>query len=211
MAKANRMALVHSDIRGPLYEEALRMQHEGIPVVKLNTGNPAAFGFEMPESIRRALCENATSATAYCDLRGMPQAREALAGAYCGDGVKGAHPDRIYLGNGVSELVSLSLSVLLNPGDELLMPTPCYTLWSNCARLGRRYAPSTTAAMRAHIGSPIWTTCAPRSPRTRAASSSSIPTTPQAFYILNKFWSRSSPSHGKTISSSLRMKFTAAW
>lgn len=135
MAKANRMALVHSDIRGPLYEEALRMQHEGIPVVKLNTGNPAAFGFEMPESIRRALCENATSATAYCDLRGMPQAREALAGAYCGDGVKGAHPDRIYLGNGVSELVSLSLSVLLNPGDELLMPTPCYTLWSNCARL----------------------------------------------------------------------------
>lgn len=135
MQKANRMAEVRSDIRGPLFEEALRMQREGIPVMKLNTGNPATFGFEMPASIQQALRERLTDATAYCDLRGMPEAREALLAAYHADGVTHARADSIFLGNGVSELVNMSLSVVLNPGDELLMPTPCYTLWSNCARL----------------------------------------------------------------------------
>ena len=135
MQKADRMMEVRSDIRGPLFEEALRMQREGVPVMKLNTGNPAAFGFEMPASIQEALRARLTDATAYCDLRGMPEARAALEAAYHADGVTHAKMDSIYLGNGVSELVNMSLSVILNPGDELLMPAPCYTLWSNCARL----------------------------------------------------------------------------
>ena len=135
LQKASRMQEVRSDIRGPLFVEALRMQREGIPVLKLNTGNPAAFGFEMPESIQEALRAHLTDGTAYCDLRGMPAAREAILAAYHEAGVRHAKLDSIYIGNGVSELVNMSLSVTLNPGDELLMPTPCYTLWSNCTRL----------------------------------------------------------------------------
>ena len=135
LQKASRMQEVRSDIRGPLFVEALRMQREGIPVLKLNTGNPAAFGFEMPESIQEALRAHLTDSTAYCDLRGMPAAREAILAAYHEAGVRHAKLDSIYIGNGVSELVNMSLSVTLNPGDELLMPTPCYTLWSNCTRL----------------------------------------------------------------------------
>ena len=133
--QAERMEEVRSDIRGPLYEEALRMQREGIQVLKLNTGNPGIFGFEMPDGIRRALMAGMDRAVPYCDLRGMPEAREAILKYHKGKGLQGIGMDDIYLGNGVSELTSMLLSAVLNPGDELLMPTPCYTLWSNSARL----------------------------------------------------------------------------
>ncbi len=75
---AARMELVHSDIRGPLFVEANRMIAEGTPVLKLNTGNPATFGFRMPESVRGALLEGADRAVAYCDVKGMPEARRAI-------------------------------------------------------------------------------------------------------------------------------------
>lgn len=133
--QAERMAEVRSDIRGPLYEEALRMQREGIPVLKLNTGNPGIFGFEMPEAIRKALLAGMDKAVPYSDLRGMPEARQAILDYHRNRGLEGIGMDDIYLGNGVSELASMVLSAFLNPGDELLMPTPCYTLWSNSARL----------------------------------------------------------------------------
>ena len=73
--RSNRMEKVHSDIRGPLYEEALRMQAAGEKVLKLNTGNPASFGFTLPDSVRRALAEHVDEAVPYCDMRGMPEAR----------------------------------------------------------------------------------------------------------------------------------------
>lgn len=135
MHQADRMAEIHSDIRGPLYEEALRMQREGIPVTKLNTGNPGIFGFTMPESIKKALLAGVERAVPYSDLRGMEEARQAILDYQRGKGIVGIGMDDIYLGNGVSELTGMALSAILNPGDELLMPTPCYTLWSNCARL----------------------------------------------------------------------------
>ena len=75
---AERMELVHSDIRGPIFEEANRMAAEGIPVLKLNTGNPAAFGFELPDSVRNALIQNVDKAVAYCDVKGMPAARNSI-------------------------------------------------------------------------------------------------------------------------------------
>ena len=75
---AGRMQKVHSDIRGPIFQEANRMSAAGIPILKLNTGNPATFGFKMPDSVRNALVENADKAVAYCDLKGMPAAREAI-------------------------------------------------------------------------------------------------------------------------------------
>ena len=128
---ADRMEHVHSDIRGPLYREALRMQREGIEVLKMNTGNPAAFGFTLPESIRAAIEGQEHRAVAYCDFQGMPEARQAIADYETGKGIQGLHPDDIYVGNGVSEVVNFALMPLLNPGDEVLVPTPNYSLWSN--------------------------------------------------------------------------------
>ncbi|MBQ4264965.1 MAG: aminotransferase class I/II-fold pyridoxal phosphate-dependent enzyme [Clostridia bacterium] len=132
---ADRMVHVHSDIRGPLYREALYMQQQGADVLKLNTGNPAAFGFPLPESIRRALAGRESEAVPYCDFQGMYPAREAIA-AYCKTkGFEGVMPDDVFIGNGVSEVVSFALQPLLNPGDEVLIPTPNYSLWSNSVLL----------------------------------------------------------------------------
>ena len=128
---ADRMTYVHSDIRGELYREALRMQAEGIEVLKLNTGNPAAFGMPLPESIRKAIAGNEAAAVPYCDFQGMPAARDAIARYHAGKGIVGVHSDDIFIGNGVSEVVNFALMPLLNPGDEVLIPTPNYSLWSN--------------------------------------------------------------------------------
>lgn len=132
---ADRMAGVHSDIRGPLYREALRMQQQGIDVMKLNTGNPGAFGFPLPESIRAAMDGRAAEGVPYCDFRGMPAARQAIADYCTAKGMEDIDPDDVFIGNGVSEVVNFALLPLLNPGDEVLVPMPNYTLWSNTIRL----------------------------------------------------------------------------
>ncbi len=131
LKRSENLVPVHSDIRGPLYLESQRMAKEGIKVLRLNTGNPATFGFGMPDSVRNALLENADKAVAYCDLKGMPNAREAICEYHKKKGVQGITPDDIYIGNGVSELVQMALLSLLNKGDEVLMPSPSYSLWSN--------------------------------------------------------------------------------
>ena len=128
---ADRMELVHSDIRGELFREALRMQQQGIQVMKLNTGNPAAFGFPLPESIRKAIAGREHEAVAYCDFQGMPAAREAIVNYERSLGIDDIEPDDVFIGNGVSEVVNFALMPLLNPGDEVLIPTPTYSLWSN--------------------------------------------------------------------------------
>lgn len=128
---ADRMEYVHSDIRGPLYREALRMQREGIDILKMNTGNPAAFGFTLPESIRAAIEGQEHRAVAYCDFQGMPEARQAIADYETTKGIQGLRPEDVYVGNGVSEVVNFALMPLLNPGDEVLVPSPNYSLWSN--------------------------------------------------------------------------------
>ena len=107
------------------------MQAQGIEVLKLNTGNPAAFGFPLPESIRSALEGNIHKAVAYCDFQGMPEAREAIVRYEKSKGIAGIEPGDVFIGNGVSEVVNFALIPLLNPGDEVLIPTPTYSLWSN--------------------------------------------------------------------------------
>ncbi len=134
--KSNRIAHVHSDIRGPLYEEALRMQSEGIPVLKLNTGNPASFGFSMPQSVRAALTANLDRAVAYCDVRGMEEARDAIAAYHRSRGIQGVRPEDVFVCNGVSEAVTLLMTALVGDGDEILVPSPCYSLWSNNVHIG---------------------------------------------------------------------------
>ena len=133
---SERMTHVHSDIRGPLYEEALRMQDRGVSVLKLNTGNPGIFGFGLPDSVRQALTRHVDEAVPYCDMRGMRQARDVICTYHIGRGVRGIQPDDIFVCNGVSEAVSMLMTALISSGDEILMPSPCYSLWSNNAYLG---------------------------------------------------------------------------
>lgn len=129
--RSDKLANVHSDIRGPVFVEAMRMRKEGIDVLRLNTGNPATFDFKMPDSVRNALINNADKAVAYCDLKGMPDAREAICDYHKGKGIEGITPDDVFIGNGVSELVTMALTALLNYGDEILVPAPDYSLWTN--------------------------------------------------------------------------------
>lgn len=129
--RSDKLQLVHSDIRGPVFVESNRMRAEGIDVMRLNTGNPATFGFKMPDSVRHALLDNADKAVAYCDLKGMPDAREAICAYHKSKGIEGVTPDDVFIGNGVSELVTMTLTALLNYGDEILVPAPDYSLWTN--------------------------------------------------------------------------------
>ena len=129
--RSDKLEKVHSDIRGPVFVEAMRMRKEGIDVLRLNTGNPATFDFKMPDSVRNALLNNADKAVAYCDLKGMPDAREAICKYYKSKGIEGITPDDVFIGNGVSELVTMALTALLNYGDEILVPSPDYSLWTN--------------------------------------------------------------------------------
>ncbi len=133
LIRANKLEHVHSDIRGPLYTESQRMIKEGISVLRLNTGNPATFGFKMPDSVKNALLNNADKAVGYCDLKGMPEARRAICEYHKSKGIQDITPDDVYIGNGVSELVSMALTALLNDGDEILIPSPSYSLWTNSA------------------------------------------------------------------------------
>lgn len=129
--RSDKLEHVHSDIRGPVFVEAMRMRAEGIDVLRLNTGNPATFDFGMPDSVRNALINNVDKAVAYCDLKGMPAAREAICNYHIGKGIQGITPNDVFIGNGVSELVTMALTALLNYGDEILVPAPDYSLWTN--------------------------------------------------------------------------------
>ena len=126
IVRAGRMKPVHSDIRGPLFVEAMKRQKQGIDILKLNTGNPATFGFGLPDSIKNALIEHMQDGVGYCDFKGMPQARQAICDYETSKGIKGITSDDVFIGNGVSEVVSFALTPLLNDGDEVLVPSPSY-------------------------------------------------------------------------------------
>ena len=132
---ANRLEHIGTGTRGKNYWAALELERQGKEVLKLNSGNPAAFGFKMPESVHRAVTENLGRALGYSDLRGMADAREAIYQYHVGRGVKNFNIEDIYIGNGVSEIASMIATALFNRGDEILVPSPCYSLWTNEASL----------------------------------------------------------------------------
>ncbi|MEE1065820.1 MAG: aminotransferase class I/II-fold pyridoxal phosphate-dependent enzyme [Acutalibacteraceae bacterium] len=132
---SDRMKNVHSDIRGPLFVEAMDMRARGIDVLRLNTGNPATFGFKLPKSLENALKGNEQKGVAYCDFKGMPDAREAICEYEKSKGIEGIEPDDVFIGNGVSEVVNFALMPLINDGDEVLVPSPSYSLWGNSVYL----------------------------------------------------------------------------
>ena len=136
ISRSNRTSQIHSDIRGPLYVEALRMQAAGERVLKLNTGNPASFGFTLPDSVRTALMEHVDEAVPYCDVRGMEEARAAILRYHRSRGLRDITMEDIFICNGVSEAVTMLMTALVGDGDEILVPAPCYSLWSNNVFIG---------------------------------------------------------------------------
>lgn len=133
--KSSKLEHVAYDIRGPILDEANRMIANGEKILRLNTGNPAEFGFTAPDEVIRDLIANARNSEAYSDSKGIFSARKAIM-QYCQlKGFPHVDIDDIYLGNGVSELISMSLQALLNDGDEVLVPMPDYPLWTACVSL----------------------------------------------------------------------------
>jgi alanine-synthesizing transaminase len=129
------LANVRYEIRGPLARRALELEKSGREIIKLNIGNPGAFGFRAPEAMRRAIIENLELADAYCHQKGIFPAREAVVMQQQSRGVMDVTVDDVFMGNGVSELILLSLRGLLDPGDEVLVPSPDYPLWTAAVTL----------------------------------------------------------------------------
>jgi alanine-synthesizing transaminase len=130
LTQSRKLADVCYDIRGPVLEEAKRLEEEGRRIIKLNIGNPAAFGFEAPEEILVDVVRNLPTAQGYCDSQGLLSARTAIVNHYQERGVYNVDVDDIWLGNGVSELIAMSLQAMLDNGDEVLVPAPDYPLWT---------------------------------------------------------------------------------
>lgn len=128
---AERLNSIASDIRGKNFWAALDLEKKGEKVLKLNTGNPAAFGFKMPESVREALIANLDRSVGYSDVRGMIDARQAIMEYHISKGVSNFGIDDIFIGNGVSEIASMIATALFDKDEEILVPTPCYSLWTN--------------------------------------------------------------------------------
>ena len=121
---------VRYEIRGQLANRAFELEKRGYEIISLNIGNPGLFGFRTPETMRLAMIENLGQAEPYCHQKGIFPAREAVVMQQQSRGVHGVTADEVFIGNGVSELIDLSLRALLNPGDEVLVPSPDYPLWS---------------------------------------------------------------------------------
>lgn len=126
---------VRYDVRGPILEEAHLLEAEGHKVMKLNIGNPAPFGFEAPESILVDMIHNLPESQGYSDSRGIYSARTAVANFYQGEGLRDVTVDDVFIGNGVSEMISMTLQALIDNGDEVLVPAPDYPLWTAAVTL----------------------------------------------------------------------------
>jgi alanine-synthesizing transaminase len=121
---------VRYEIRGPLARHAQELERQGYEIIKLNIGNPAAFGFRTPETMRLALIENLSQAEGYCHQKGIFPAREAVVMETQSHGIAGVTTEDVFMGNGVSELILMTMEALLEPGDEVLLPAPDYPLWT---------------------------------------------------------------------------------
>ncbi|WP_116996615.1 pyridoxal phosphate-dependent aminotransferase [Desertimonas flava] len=133
--QSQKLANVLYDIRGPVLDEARRLEGLGHRITKLNIGNPAAFGFEAPEEILVDVVRTLPESQGYADSQGLLSARTAIVQSYQTRGLDISDPDDVWLGNGVSELIQVALQALLNDGDEVLIPAPDYPLWTAATTL----------------------------------------------------------------------------
>jgi alanine-synthesizing transaminase len=132
--QASRLRDVRYDIRGPVLSRARQLESQGHQILKLNLGNPAPFGLYAPGTVLQDVAESIADAQGYSDARGIYPARLAVAERYAGV-VPGVGPDDVFLGNGVSELIVMALQALLDDGDEVLIPSPDYPLWTGAVSL----------------------------------------------------------------------------
>lgn len=133
--KSTKLDNVLYDVRGPVVDEAARMEEDGMEILKLNIGNPYPFGFSAPQEVILDMLSNIRTSQGYSDSRGIFSARKAIM-QYCQlRGIPGVTMNDIYTGNGVSELINLCMQALLNNGDEILIPAPDYPLWTATATL----------------------------------------------------------------------------
>ncbi|TDR22618.1 pyridoxal phosphate-dependent aminotransferase [Marinicella litoralis] len=133
--KSDKLKGVCYDIRGPVLAAAKRIEEQGQKVLKLNIGNPAPFGFDAPDDIVRDVVHHITDAEGYCDSKGIYPARVAIYQYYQKRKIKNLNIDNILIGNGVSELIVMTMQALLNDGDEMLIPAPDYPLWTAAVHL----------------------------------------------------------------------------
>ncbi len=147
LATRERLSEVRYEIRGELARRALELEAQGRTLIKLNIGNPGAFGFRAPAHLQQAISDHLPGSDPYTHQQGLPAVRQALADYYRVRGTPNAAPERIFIGNGVSELIDIALRALLNHGDEVLVPSPDYPLW--------------TAATILNDGSPVHYDCLP--------------------------------------------------
>ncbi len=133
--KSKKLDNVLYDIRGPILDEANRLELEGHRIFKLNIGNPAPFGFEAPDEVLVDMVRNLPTAQGYCDSQGLYSARKAVMQYNQRMGIAGVEIDDVYIGNGVSELIGIALQGLLDNGDEVLIPSPDYPLWTAATTL----------------------------------------------------------------------------
>ena len=133
--KSAKLDNVCYDIRGPVLQRAKQMEDEGLKIIKLNIGNLAAFGFDAPEEIQLDMIRNLPNSAGYSDSKGIFAARKAVM-HYCQQKqIKNVTLEDIYIGNGVSELIVMSMNALLDAGDEVLVPAPDYPLWTAAVSL----------------------------------------------------------------------------
>lgn len=133
--KSSKLDQVCYDIRGPVLDHANRLEEEGHRILKLNIGNPAAFGFEAPDEIIQDVIHNLGEAQGYTHSKGIFSGRKAIMQRCQLQGIANVEIEDIILGNGVSELIVMSMQALLNPGDEILIPSPDYPLWTAAVTL----------------------------------------------------------------------------
>ena len=130
LESSQRLKDVRYEIRGALARRALELERQGYEIVSLNIGNPGLFGFRTPETMRLAMIENLGASEPYCNQKGIFPSREAVVMQQQDRGVMDVTAEHVYMGNGVSELIDLTLRALLNSGDEVLIPSPDYPLWT---------------------------------------------------------------------------------
>lgn len=134
-SKSTKLDNVLYDVRGPVVEEANRMADAGMHILKLNIGNPAPFGFRAPEEVVYDMRQQLTDCEGYSDSKGLFSARKAIMQYAQLKNIQNVEIGDIYTGNGVSELINLSMQALLDDGDEILIPSPDYPLWTATATL----------------------------------------------------------------------------
>ena len=128
--KSDKLSGVCYDIRGPVLDHANWLEEQGQKIIKLNIGNPGAFGFDAPDEIVHDVIRNLREAQGYCHSKGLFSARKAVMQRCQSEGIDSVDIEDVIMGNGVSELIVMSMQALLNPGDEILIPSPDYPLWT---------------------------------------------------------------------------------